>query len=309
VSNVTRMDAMFINATAFNQPIENWNVSNVVNMSNMFYNTPSFNQPIGSWNVSNVTLMMEMFSYATTFNQPIGNWNVGNVTRMDLMFIGASAFNQPIGSWDVSNVTSMDRMFIDAISFNQPLGNWNVSNVTNMQRMFQNATAFNQNIGSWNVSNVTYMTDMFTGAQLSTANYDATLIGWATISPNETPLQQNVNFSGGNSNYCNGEAARASIISTYGWNITDAGLNCELSTETFDAISLKLYPNPVLSVLNVTVDSNFISQHYNIFDGLGRVVLYGSLNEVDTNINVEHLSKGVYYLKVSDSNASKFIKE
>jgi hypothetical protein len=150
---------------------------------------------------------------------------------------------------------------------------------------------------------------MFQNAGLSTANYDATLIGWSTIETNETPLQQNVEFDGGNSNYCNGETARASIIRTYGWTITDAGLNCELSTETFDTTVLKLYPNPVLSVLNVKVDSNLISQPYSIVDGVGRVVLSGSLNEVDTAINVEQLSKGVYYLKLSDSNASKFIKE
>jgi len=157
---------------------------------------------------------------------------------------------------------------------------------------------------------VTYMTDMFTGAQLSTANYDATLIGWATIEPNETPLKPNVIFSGGNSKYCNGATARASIISTYGWTITDGGLDCtSLDTETFDTTVLKLYPNPVTSVLNVQVDYNLINQPYSIVDGLGRVVLNGNLIEVDTAINVEQLSKGIYYLKLSDSNASKFIKE
>jgi len=160
------------------------------------------------------------------------------------------------------------------------------------------------------VSNVTSMKQMFSGAKLSTDNYDATLIGWATIEPNETPLKPNVDFSGGNSNYCNSETARNSILNTYGWTITDAGLDCTgLATETFDTITLKLYPNPVLSVLNVTVDSNLINKSYSIVDGLGRVVLKGSLNKVDTTINVEQLSKGLYYLKLSDNNASKFIKE
>ena len=117
-------------------------------------------------------------------------------------------------------------------------------------------------------------------------------------------------FDGGNSKYCNGATSRASIISTYGWNITDAGLDCTgLDTETFDTVSLKLYPNPVLSVLNVNVDSNLINQPYTIIDGLGRAVLNGKLNDVDNTINVEQLSKGIYYIKVSDKNASKFVKE
>jgi surface protein len=309
VMNVTNMSAMLSGATAFNQPIGSWNVMNVTDMSAMLQGTSVFNENIGSWNVSNVTYMDNMFGSSLSFNQPIGSWNVSNVTNMSSMFYGCLAFNQNIGSWNVSNVTDMSLMFLGATAFNQPIGSWNVSNVTNMNLMFDNSLAFNQNIGSWNVSNVTQMFSMFSGGQLSTANYDALLIGWSTISPNETPLQPNVTFYADNSNYCNGASARDSIIQNYGWTIYDGGLNCNLSTETFDAISLKLYPNPVLSVLNVKVDYNLINQPYSIVDGLGRVVLNGNLIEVDTAINVEQLSKGIYYLKLSDSNASKFIKE
>jgi surface protein len=301
---------MFSNATSFNQNISSWDVSNVTDMYAMFYGAQAFNQPIGTWDVSNVTIMNTMFTNATSFNQPIGSWNVGNVTNMNTMFFSATSFNQPIGSWNVGNVTNMSTMFKAASSFNQPIGSWNVSNVTNMFEMFAFATAFNQNISSWDVSNVTNMSTMFYDVGLSTNNYDALLIGWSTISPNETPLQPNVFFSGGNSKYCNGATARASIISSYGWTITDAGLDCtSLDTETFDAISIKLYPNPVINILNVKVDSNLNNQPYTIIDGLGRVILSGNLEEVETTINVEQLSNGIYYLKVSDNNASKFIKE
>jgi surface protein len=309
---VTNMVAVFGQVSTFNQPIGTWDVGNVTNMQAMFVAT-AFNQPIGSWNVSNVTYMNNMFLGASAFNQPIGSWDVSNVKIMSQMFQGASSFNQPLDSWNVSKVTDMHNMFASNSSFNQPLGSWNVGNVTNMSWMFGsqlNNTLFNQDIGSWNINNVANMSGMFYGAKLSTANYDATLIGWSTISPNETPLQANVTFDGGNSNYCNGATARNSIISTFGWTISDAGLNCTgLDTETFNTISLKLYPNPVLNILNVKVEYNLINQPYSIVDGLGRVVLSGNLNEVDTAINVEKLSKGIYYLKLSDSNASKFMKE
>ena len=310
VANVTNMYEMFLNNSSFNQNISTWNVSRVTDMSYMFLRASAFNQPIGSWNVSNVTNMRYMFQQATAFNQNIGSWNVANVTNMQFMFYQATAFNQPIGSWNVSNVTTMQSMFENTANFNQPIGSWNVGNVFDMQSMFKGATAFNQPIGSWNVGNVLDMTMMFSYAQLSTANYDELLIGWSTISPNERPLNRNVRFTGGNSKYCNGANARGAIISTYGWTITDGGLDCSsLETETFDTNSLKLYPNPVVNILNIKTDNQLINQPYTIIDGLGRVVLNGKLNEVESTINVEQLSKGIYYLKVASNNASKFIKE
>lgn len=311
VSNVTNMSSMFSYASAFNQNIGAWNVSNVTNMSYMFMSAYAFNQNIGSWNVSNVINMIHMFQLAKVFNQNIGSWNVSNVTNMKLMFTGAYAFNQPIGSWNVSNVSDMSYMFYETTAFNQSIGSWNVSNVSDMSFMFAGANSFNQSLGFWNVSNVINMQGMFFyGSGLSTANYDATIIGWSTITPPETALKPNVPFNAGNSKYCNSTSARASIISTYGWSIVDGGLDClSLDTEEFETNSLKLYPNPVVSVLNVKTDSNLINQTYTIIDGLGRVVLNGKLNEVDSTINVEQLSKGIYYLKLSDKNASKFIKE
>ena len=226
------------------------------------------------------------------------------------MFNGATAFNQPIGSWNVSNVTSMSDMFYDASAFNQNIGSWNVSKVNNMSFMFWGATAFNQPIGSWNVSKVTTMSKMFNNVKLSTANYDDLLIGWSTIGPNETPLKPSVPFSVGNSNYCNGLAARNSIIQTYGWVISDAGLNCTgLGTEEFDKSSVSLYPNPTSNVLNIKVDYNLINLPFVIIDDLGKIAIKGKLNQGDTTINVEHLSKGIYYFKGLNNKASKFIKK
>jgi len=87
-----------------------------------------------------------------------------------------------------------------------------------MDGMFEGATAFNQNLGGWNVSKVTDMTDMFKGITLSTANYDALLVGWDALE-----LQDNITFHAGNSQSSSSAAtiARANIISTDSWTITD----------------------------------------------------------------------------------------
>ncbi|CAN5360421.1 hypothetical protein BH09BAC3_BH09BAC3_09940 [soil metagenome] len=247
VSNVTNMSGVFFQANSFNQNIGNWDVKNVTDMTSAFGSASSFNQDISTWDVSAVTNMFQMFAGATSFNKDIGNWDVSNVTDMTGTFWGSTSFNQDISSWDVSNVTNMALMFQSATNFNQDISSWNVSNVTNMAIMFELATAFNQDIGNWDVSNVTNMTSMFAAAfsfnqdigswnvsnvtnmesmlnnsGLSTANYDAALIGWASQT-----LQPNVLLGADVLTYCNGTAARAMLTSApNNWNITGDTQSC-----------------------------------------------------------------------------------
>lgn len=176
---------------------------------------------INNWNVSAITLMHYMFANCTKFNQNLNNWNTANVTAMASMFNGDTVFNQDISAWNTGNVTDMSGMFQNAKAFNQNIGGWNTSKVANMSNMFNGATAFNQNLGSWNIGNLTNATNMFINKQLSTANYDALLIGWAAQAPN---IKNGVPFHGGTSKYSDAAvAARNTLTSTYGWIITDGG--------------------------------------------------------------------------------------
>lgn len=221
VSNVTDMSQLFASASSFNGDISGWDVSSVTDMTSMFSSASSFNADLSNWEVDNVTNTSNMFGGASSFNGDISNWNVTNVTNMAAMFSGASIFNSDISNWEVGNVINMLSMFRNATSFNADISGWDVSNVTSMFNIFRSATSFDQDLGSWDVTNVTNMNDMFTGVTLSTLNYDNLLIGW-----NNLTLTNNINFNGGNSQYCGGSAARENILNTFNWNFSDGGRLC-----------------------------------------------------------------------------------
>ena len=103
-------------------------LSNVTNMEYMFYDCSAFNQDISSWDVGKVTEVTRMFKDCSSFNQDISHWDVSNVTYMSEMFWNCSAFNQDISGWDVTSVTNMWNMFTNCSAFNQNLGSWKLKN-------------------------------------------------------------------------------------------------------------------------------------------------------------------------------------
>lgn len=207
---LTSINLMFSGAVAFNQDVSDWDVSSVTTMANMFQNAGAFNNgglALDWANTSSVTDMQYMFNGAGAFNQAISTWTMSSVLNTRYMFSGAIAFNQPLASWDVSNIQNMNNMFayctfnqdisgwtttslqnmggmfIGNSTFNRDIGGWNTTSVNNMTSVFQNASAFNQDLGGWNISGVTTpssMENMLDNSGISTANYDATLIGWDT---------------------------------------------------------------------------------------------------------------------------------
>jgi surface protein len=221
VSKVVSMNYLFSGAVVFNQDLGRWNVSRVTSMTAMFDSAREFNQNLSQWDVSNVINMEYMFYYASKFNGNISNWNVSKVTSMRQMFYQATVFNHPIGAWNISKVVYTMSMFSYAYAFNQPIGNWDISSVWSMSSMFYNAISFNQNLGKWNMKNVNDVSNMFFGVTLSTSNYDALLIGWASL----LSLKLALSFNGGSSRYSSGEAAAARYYLTNNryWSISDGG--------------------------------------------------------------------------------------
>lgn len=125
-----------------------------------------------------------------------------------------------IEQWTAPNAALRTNMFLNCNNFNQDVTNLITSNVTNITNMLRNCTIFDQDLSGADFSGVTSAVSFMDGTTISTANYDALLISLASQS-----LQTGVNIHFGNATYSAGAAAtaRANIISTYSWTITDGG--------------------------------------------------------------------------------------
>jgi hypothetical protein len=63
---------------------------------------------------------------------------------------------------------------------------------------------------------------------------------------------------------------------------------------------LKLYPNPVNDILNITVSKKTIGKSYAIYDNQGRLVLSGKINAENTTIELSGLSGGLYLFSLGE---------
>jgi surface protein len=226
ISNVSSWGPLVITSNASFRGCANMtcNASDVptvatANCWNMFRGCTSFNGNLNSLDVSEVTGFTAFFLGATSFNSPLDSWNTSNAVDMESMFSGATAFNQSVNSWNMSKVTIPRAMF-RGTAFNQDLSSWNTSNFGNASEMFYD-TPFDQDISGWDFESTTNLANFLFSSTLSTTNYDALL-----VSLNSQTLTANVPFHAGSSTYtANSPAstARANIISTYNWAITDGG--------------------------------------------------------------------------------------
>ncbi len=195
-------------------------LSAVRDMSYMFASASKMNHDLSDWDVASVEDMTALFSGASQFNQDLRDWDVSNVKSMKQMFASAEAFNQDISAWNTSSLKDMSSMFYNAAAFNQDIGSWNTSSVEDMSLLFYIAQSFNQDLSGWQISEVKSMSLMFGRITLSTEHYDALLASWSA-----QPLQANVTFGAGNSQYSPElKSRRDLLIDSFNWTISDGGV-------------------------------------------------------------------------------------
>ena len=99
-------------------------------------------------------------------------------------------------------------------------------------------------------------------------------------------------------------------VEDYTVNITTAfAITAASSDNSIEALSFNLYPNPVESMLNISVIDNRKAT-YRIYNMIGQEVKSGNLNQ--NEINVSNLGSGLYIFELNDGEKTitkKFVKK
>lgn len=181
-------------------------------------------------NTTNVTSFESSFSSSGVTTIPnMNQWDWSNITSCLAMFKFHSIDTLDLSGIDLSSCTNFgvgatSGMFRNSVGTNINVSNWTLNSVSNitMAGMFRDVgTNKITGLSTWNIEKVTTLNDFLRGSKISTSEYDALLIAWDSQNPVDSLTP---NF--GTSNYTSGssaETARANLISTDLWTITDGG--------------------------------------------------------------------------------------
>jgi hypothetical protein len=220
LASATSLDTFLfgtINLINFNN-LEKWDVSMLTSLVKSFRSS-SLVADLNSWQVAQVTALSECFRDFSG-EIMINDWQVQNVTNMSSVFMNMDK-SIDISAWQVNSVTTLFQFMRDSLLMNNDLNHWDVSNCTIFTDAFRNADGQKQNYAGWDIQSATNMVNFQADANMLTANYDATLIAWNALA--SVPPNINIRID---TKYTNGgaaAAARANLIATHGWTITDLG--------------------------------------------------------------------------------------
>ena len=138
--------------------------------------------------------------FTAQMNTAVATWNTANVTEFAYMFSNTD-FTGDVSGWDVHNATMLKAMFGADAQLSPPL--------------------FNRSLASWNLKDGVDMTTGFgCPPGWSTANWTASLVGWAS---DPTPAHNVQLDACGKQWYDSAQSSRNYLVNTLGWIITNDG--------------------------------------------------------------------------------------
>ncbi len=91
-----------------------------------------------------------------------------------------------------------------------------------------------------------------------------------------------------------------------GLNLDDVTVDGTLSNDSFTASALKVYPNPVKDILNISYQDTV--KTIEVYNLIGQLVASKSINNNEGSIDLSELSQGSYMVKMQFENAVKSLK-
>ena len=211
--------------------VSNFNTATVVGMEGVFHGCSSLTAlDVSSFNTTAVTTMTNMFRECSGLTAlDLSSFNTTAVVNMSFMFYGCSSLTAlDVSSFNTTAVTTMDSMFYLCSSLTAlDVSSFNTTAVTKMNTMFYKCSSTTDIIGveDFNIEGLNSTGDLnnfMTNVTLPTARYDALLINWDAQEAFDamTPDFGLSTYTGGGT----AAAARANLISTDLWVITDGGI-------------------------------------------------------------------------------------
>ena len=90
---------------------------------------------------------------------------------------------------------------------------------------------------------------------------------------------------------------------------TCVGFATGLSSATLDGQVISVYPNPSKAIFNITMTTQLEELQVEVYNAIGQVIIledYKNVNNI--SLDMTNVSRGVYYLKVSNNNGNKLFK-
>ncbi len=120
----------------------------------------------------------------------------------------------------------------------------------------------------------------------------------------------NATGSGGSVSYAVGQVAYTTATGAGGTSsqgVQQAYQISTLSTDDFPEIVLQMlvYPNPTTSFVNLTIANKEVENlNFQLSDMTGKQIQFQKIQNTETQVEMENLPQGVYFLNVIENNKS-----
>ena len=201
---------------------------------------------------------------------------------------GYDGANNANEDWLISPAVNFDNYTDESLSFVTSMKEYGTDNTFKVYILTNYDGTSNPNTATLN--------DITSQATLSSGDYNFTASGDIDISSYNGTVYLAFKYTSGT-----GDGRT--------WEVEDVIMtaNSIVSVNEIDS-KIKIYPNPANQIVNINSLNRI--ENINIYSVIGKKVLsFNNVNTVNYEINVKNLTKGIYFIEVTDHDNNKILKK